>query len=89
LLEDETGMMNAIVRPDVHDRDRVALRGEPFVRVRGKLAREDGNLNIIADAVESLYVTDRQDATPSAPTRSPLQFLKELRRHPPGSKNWG
>src|SRR6185295_9323630 len=33
LLEDEAGMMNVIVRPDVYERDRVAVRGEPFLRV--------------------------------------------------------
>ncbi len=88
LLEDEAGMMNAIVRPDVHDRDRVALRGEPFLKIRGTLAREDGNLNIVAEAVEALTVRPATDAV-TPPARSPLRFLKELRRHPPGSKNWG
>jgi len=29
LMEDETGMTNVIVRPDVYERDRLAIRGEP------------------------------------------------------------
>jgi len=31
LVEDETGMTNVIVRPDVYDRCRAAVRGEPFL----------------------------------------------------------
>src|SRR2546427_638719 len=33
LVEDETGMTNVIVRPDVYDRCRAAVRGEAFVLV--------------------------------------------------------
>jgi error-prone DNA polymerase len=49
LLEDEAEMVNVIVRPDVFDRCRVAVRGEPFLWVKGKLAKDDGSLNVIAE----------------------------------------
>ncbi|MGH7607718.1 MAG: DNA polymerase III subunit alpha, partial [Gemmatimonadales bacterium] len=42
LVEDEAGMTNVIVRPDVYERYRAAVRGEPFLWVRGKLAKDDG-----------------------------------------------
>jgi error-prone DNA polymerase len=61
LMEDETGMTNVIVHPDVYDRDRLAIRGDPFLWVKGKLAKDDGTVNVIAEQVQSLGVrrTDR------------------------------
>src|SRR5437879_8978188 len=47
LLEDEAGMVNVIVRPDVYERYRSAIRGEPLLWVRGKLAKDDGTGNVI------------------------------------------
>jgi hypothetical protein len=47
LMGDETGMTNVIVHPDVYERDRLAIRGEPFLWVRGKLAKDDGTLNVM------------------------------------------
>ena len=35
LMEDEAGMVNVIVRPDIYERDRLAVRGEPFLWVVG------------------------------------------------------
>ena len=34
LLEDEQGMINVIVRPDINERYRMAVRGEPFLWVQ-------------------------------------------------------
>jgi error-prone DNA polymerase len=54
LMEDEAGMINAIVRPQVYERDRVAVRGEPFLWILGTLARDDGTVNVIAEEVRPL-----------------------------------
>jgi error-prone DNA polymerase len=77
LLEDEAGMVNVIVRPDVFDRCRVAVRSEPFLWVKGKLAKDDGSVNVIAEEVAGLQrgVGDC--------------FLRSFRRVAPGSKDWG
>jgi error-prone DNA polymerase len=56
LMEDETGMTNVIVHPDVYERDRLVIRGEPFLWVKGKLAKDDGTLNVIAEEVRGLAV---------------------------------
>ena len=56
LMEDEGGMTNVIVHPDVYERDRLAIRTEPFLWVRGKLAKDDGTLNMIAEEVRGLAV---------------------------------
>ena len=88
LLEDETGMMNAIVRPDIYERDRVAIRGEPFLWIKGRLARDDGAVNIIAEEVRALQARRRPLTVPAAPP-NPYALLKDLRRSAPSSKDWG
>ena len=47
-LEDETGLVNVVVRPDVYRAHRQAVRGEPLIVVEGVLAREDGATNVLA-----------------------------------------
>ncbi|MEQ1858064.1 MAG: OB-fold nucleic acid binding domain-containing protein, partial [Longimicrobiales bacterium] len=62
LMEDEHGPVNVIVKPDVYQRDRSAVRMEPFLIVRGKLQKDGATLNVIAERVEALRV-------PGAPVR--------------------
>jgi hypothetical protein len=83
-------MMNAIVRPDVYERDRIAVRGEPFIQVTGTIARDDGTVNIIAEEIRSLNVGQKPSAagTSYRAVERPFSFLKDLRRHAPSSKNW-
>src|SRR5205807_6837975 len=57
LLEDEAGMVNVIVRPDVYERYRTAIRGEPLLWVRGKLAKDDGTVNVIAEEARGLRLS--------------------------------
>lgn len=88
LLEDEYGMINVVVRPDVFERDRVAVRGEPFLLVEGTLAKDDGALNVIAEGLTPLQVR-RLPALSEPPAYSPYKFLKNLRRTPPAARSWG
>jgi error-prone DNA polymerase len=99
LMEDESGMINAIVRPDIYERDRVAIRGEPFLWIKGKLAKDDGSLNVIAEEVRGLHcglrIADRglgtQPGTQSAirNPKSAMALLKNLRSAAPDAKSWG
>jgi error-prone DNA polymerase len=104
LMEDEGGMTNVIVHPDVYERDRLAIRGEPFLWVKGKLAKDDGTLNVIAEEVRGLAVrwnggTAENAPPPELPAAVPpyrhttesttFRFLKSLRALAPGSKDWG
>ena len=90
LLEDEGGMINVIVRPKIAERDRVALRGEPLLWVRGRLAKDDGAFNIIADELRPLKVAMPDlPVSNTPPELSPYKFLKTLRLHPPATKSWG
>jgi error-prone DNA polymerase len=56
VLEDEFGLMNVVVRPDLYERERPPVRAEPFVLVRGTLERRDGIVNVMAARFESLGV---------------------------------
>ena len=91
LLEDETGMINVIVRPTIYERDRMAVRGEPVLWVTGRLAKDDGAFNVIAEELRPLNVSlGAPDLRPDdGPRPSPYKFLKALRQHPPGIKSWG
>src|SRR5438034_326614 len=101
LLEDEAGMVNVIVRPDVYERYRTAVRGEPLLWVRGKLAKDDGTVNLLGEEVQGLRLHGMRDAgsgmsphTTHPTSRiphpdSPYAFLKMFRRVAPESKDWG
>jgi error-prone DNA polymerase len=98
LLEDEAGMVNVIVRPDVYERYRTAVRGEPLLWVRGKLAKDDGTVNVIAEEARGLKVgtwnaergTDGgSDGSAFPLPHSAFDFLKSMRRVAPESKDWG
>jgi len=54
LLEDEFGQMNLIVPPQVYDRHRAIVRGEPLVLARGRFERMDRNQNVIVRELETL-----------------------------------
>ena len=88
LLEDEAGMVNVIVRPDVYERHRTAVRGEPLLWVRGKLAKDDGTVNVMAEEAAGLKLHGmRESRIPHLD--SPYAFLKSMRRVAPDSKDWG
>ena len=48
VIEDEFGLVNVVVKPDVYEAHRTLVRGEPFVIIRGELQRRDGVVNLIA-----------------------------------------
>jgi len=50
-LEDETGVANIIVRPDLFARERLAIVEEPFLIVEGVLQSQDGVTSIRAEHV--------------------------------------
>ncbi len=53
-LEDETGISNVIVRPDVYDEQRVVIVEASFVIVEGLLQHEDGVTAVRAEQVQAL-----------------------------------
>ncbi len=53
-LEDETGIANIIVRPDLFAEQRMAVIHEPFLLVEGKLQNQEGVTSVRAERVEGL-----------------------------------
>ncbi len=53
-LEDETGIANIIVRPDLFAEDRAVIIEEPFLLVEGVLQNQEGVTSIRAEAVQGL-----------------------------------
>jgi error-prone DNA polymerase len=53
-LEDETGISNIIVRPDLFGAQRLAIVGEPFLLVEGVLQIQDGVTAVKAERVQGL-----------------------------------
>jgi error-prone DNA polymerase len=51
-LEDETGISNVIIRPDLFDRQRQVVVRQPFLLVDGVLQHQDGVLSVRAERVE-------------------------------------
>jgi error-prone DNA polymerase len=57
-LEDETGIANIIVRPDLFARDRMVIVEEPFLIVEGVLQNQDGVTSVRAEAVHGMRGVD-------------------------------
>jgi error-prone DNA polymerase len=53
-LEDETGISNIIVRPDLFDRERMTVIRQPFLLVEGVLQHQDGVLSVKAERVHGI-----------------------------------
>jgi error-prone DNA polymerase len=56
-LEDETGLVNVIVRPDLFDREHATLVGAPALEVDGVLQANDG-LSVRARAIRPAAIED-------------------------------
>jgi len=53
-LEDETGIANLVVMPDVYERFRPVVRGAPFLVARGQVERTGAVVNVKVDSVAPL-----------------------------------
>jgi len=56
-LEDETGVANAIITPDLFHRNRLLLASEKFLAVEGILQNQDNVISVKAERVLPLFVT--------------------------------
>jgi error-prone DNA polymerase len=62
-LEDETGVANAIVRPDMFHENRLLLTSERFLAVEGILQNQDNVISVRAERVQPLFVTQAETAS--------------------------
>ena len=62
-LEDETGVSNAIVNPDLFQKNRILLSSEPFLLIDGILQNQDGVISVKAMQVLPLEITRAQTSS--------------------------
>jgi error-prone DNA polymerase len=53
-LEDETGLVNVVVYPDLFARHRLTLVQEPFLYVEGRFQRQDNVTSVLASRIAPL-----------------------------------
>jgi error-prone DNA polymerase len=72
LLEDETGLVNVVVRPDLYEAQRSVIRGESYLCVEGTVQLHSGTLNLIAISASPLnsFIDRSPSALPRAPERN-------------------
>jgi len=56
-LEDETGIANIILSPDVFERDRTIVTRNRFLRIEGPLQNQDGVVHVKAHVLLPLDIT--------------------------------
>lgn len=54
LMEDEHGLTNVVVYANLYDRQRLLIRHEPFLMVRGTLQSRHNTINIVAESFSAL-----------------------------------
>ena len=68
-LEDETGISNAIISPDLLDNNRVLILSEKFLLLEGILQNQEGVVSVKVYRVQPLreaYAPERVDITDAA-----------------------
>jgi DNA polymerase III alpha subunit len=73
-LEDETGMINVTLRPDVYQAHRAILHRHPLLVVDGRLQVEGAVLNVVALRLHAVDTVIRED-----PGDTPLPLAKQQR----------
>ena len=62
-LEDETGVANAIITPDLFHQNRLLLASERFLAIEGILQNQDNVISVRAERVQPLFVTKAETAS--------------------------
>ncbi len=86
LMEDQDGPINVIVKPQIYERDRTAVRMEPFLMVRGRLQKDGETINVIAFEVVSLRGGEKKTGTSAQELAS--EGLPVLPEGPPVLEYW-
>lgn len=53
-MEDETGIANVIITPDLFERERLLVTSSKFILVEGALQNQDGVIHIKAERLKTL-----------------------------------
>ena len=74
-LEDETGVANAIIAPDLFHRNRLLLASERFLAIEGILQNQDNVISVKAERVLPLFVTKAETDVARFPLRARIEKL--------------
>jgi error-prone DNA polymerase len=94
LMEDERGLANVIVYPNLYETHRLIVRGEPFIIIEGRLQKQDGTINIIAHTIAPLDGARQEfTAPPTKRAEDPLEATRQPTETPvttlsPASHNY-
>ena len=56
-LEDETGIANIILSPDIFEQNRITVTRNRFLRIAGPMQNQDGVIHVKAQRIEPLEIT--------------------------------
>ncbi len=56
-LEDETGISNVVVHPELYERERLLVTGGKFLHVEGRLQNDNGVVHVRAERIAALAVS--------------------------------
>ena len=62
-LEDETGVANAIIMPDLFQKNRLLVTSEQFLMVEGMLQNQDNVISVKAQRVMPLSITQAETSS--------------------------
>jgi error-prone DNA polymerase len=82
LLEDETGTVNTIVRPDVYETHRTLVRAEPMLVAWGRLERHERVTNVLVTRLERVE-------SPRRPEPAELAEMARVRSATPEAQSFG
>jgi error-prone DNA polymerase len=64
-MEDETGIANIVVMPDMFGANRLTLVNEPYLLIEGKVQNVDNVIHVLARRVERLESKESEPLTPA------------------------
>lgn len=59
-LEDETGISNAIITPQIFRQDHVVIVNQQFLLIEGRLQNQDNVISVKAERIRPLFLTRAQ-----------------------------
>lgn len=62
-LEDETGIANVIVQPDLYEKNRMVINREKFLRVEGILQNQDNVISVKAVRIIPVAISEAKVAS--------------------------
>ena len=74
LLEDEHGLFNLVLMPDVYERHRLLARSEPLLLVHGTLEHREGQVTVRVESLAPLDLPNRR----ALPAEADLQQLRSV-----------